>query len=171
MAKTTDNNQAYDRCSATGDKVSWVETEAQSEGPVIMLHSHFSGNGKVEPHQRWSTGFLVDSSSLGGGNLFMRNRGSMGTGHGWTIGWSVPWNNTANNFLVQNPPDVFNWSIGDTGNQDTAPMPVDRGAPKGDLLPSGIIESSGRPVQPLSPYLEQLRDRLEPRAVAAFGYR
>jgi hypothetical protein len=160
-----------DRCSATGDRLSWVETESQSEGPVVVLHSHFFGTGKVEPHQRWSTGFLVDSSILDYGDLYMRNRGIMGTGHGWTIGWSVSWNNTANNILVQNPPGVLNWSIGDTGYQQTAPMPVDRGTPKGPPLPSGIVESSGHPVEPASLYLEQLRERLGPQAVAAIGYR
>jgi hypothetical protein len=158
-----------DRCSATGDKLSWVETEAQSEGPVVVLHSHFSGKGKVEPHQRWSTGFLVDSSDLGSGSLFMRNRGEMGTGHGWTIGWSVSWNNTAAKFLFQNPPGVLIWSIGDIGKQETASMPV-FDAPEGPTLPAGVVESSGTHVQPASLYLEQLRERLGPQAVAAIGY-
>jgi hypothetical protein len=159
-----------DRCYITGDKLSWVEPEAQSEGPVVVLHCHFSGNGKVEPHQRWSTGFLVDSSDMGDGDLFLRNRGEMGTGHGWTIGWSVSWNNTATRFLVQNPPGVLNWSIGDIGNQETAPMPV-FDAPKGPALPSGVVESGGTHVLPASLYLEQLRERLGPQAVAAIGYR
>jgi hypothetical protein len=159
-----------DRCSITGDRLSWVETQSVSEGPVVVLHGHFSGNGKVEPHQRWSTGLLVDSSDMGDGNLFMRNRGEMGSGHGWTIGWSVSWNNTATRFLVQNPPGALNWSIGDIGNQQTAPMPVMDG-PKGALLPGGIVESAGGHVEPPSLYLEQLRERKGPAAVAAIGYR
>jgi hypothetical protein len=159
-----------DRSYATGDRLSWVETESQSEGPVVVLHCHFSGKGKVEPHQRWSTGFLVDSSDMGDGDLFLRNRGEMGTGHGWTIGWSVSWNNTAARFLVQNPPGVLNWSIGDIGNQETAPMPV-FDAPKGAPLPQGVVESSGSHVEPASLYLEQLRERLGPRAITAIGYR
>ncbi|HEX4007191.1 MAG TPA: hypothetical protein VHX60_13530 [Acidobacteriaceae bacterium] len=159
-----------DRCHVTGDKLSWVETQAQSEGPVVVLHGQFSGNGKVEPHQRWSTGFLVDSSDLGNGDLRMRNRGEMGSGHGWTIGWSVSWNNTAARFLIQNPPGVLNWSIGDIGNQETAPMPV-FDAPKGAPLPAAETESSGAHVEPPSLYLQQLRERLGPVAVAAIGYR
>jgi hypothetical protein len=159
-----------DRSYATGDRLSWVETEAQSEGPVVVLHCHFSGNGKVEPHQRWSTGFLVDSSNMGNGSLSLRNRGEMGTGHGWTIGWSVSWNNKAGRILVQNPPGVLNWSIGDVGLQEDAPMPVSD-SPEGPPLPRGIIESSGHPVEPASLYLQQLRERLGSQAVVAIGYR
>ena len=159
-----------DRSYAAGNKLSYVQTEAQSEGPVVVLHCHFSGNGKVEPHQRWSTGFLVDSSDMGDGDLCLRNRGEMGSGHGWTTGWSVSWNNAARNFLVQNPPGALNWSIGDIGNQQTAPMPV-FDAPKGAPLPPGVTESSGNHVEPASLYLEQLRERLGPQALAAIGYR
>jgi hypothetical protein len=157
------------RCSITGDRLSWVETLSASEGPVVVLHCHFSGKGKVEPHQRWSTGLLIDSSDMGDGNLFMRNRGEMGSGHGWTIGWSVSWNDTANRFLVQNPPGVLNWSIGDVGVHETAPMPVMDG-PKGEPLPGGIVESPGRHVEPPSLYLEQLRERKGRAAVKAIGY-
>ena len=157
------------RCSITGDRLSWVETQSASEGPVVVLHCHFSGKGKVEPHQRWSTGLLIDSSDMGDGNLFMRNRGEMGSGHGWTIGWSVSWNDTANRFLVQNPPGVLNWSIGDVGVHETAPMPVMDG-PKGEPLPGGIVESPGRHVEPPSLYLEQLRERKGRAAVKAIGY-
>jgi hypothetical protein len=159
-----------DRSYATGEKLSYVQTEAQSEGPVVVLHCHFFGNGKVEPHQRWSTGFLVDSSDMGNGDLCMRNRGEMGSGHGWTTGWSVSLNNTAHNFLVQNPPGALNWSIGDIGTQKTASMPV-FDAPKGAMLPQGVVESSGTHVDPTSLYLEQLRERLGPQAVTAIGYR
>jgi hypothetical protein len=158
-----------DRSSITGDRLAWVETQSASEGPVVVLHCHFSGNGKVEPHQRWSTGLLVDSSDMGDGDLSMRNRGEMGSGHGWTIGWSVSWNNTATRFLVQNPPGVLNWSIGEIGNQQTAPMPVMDG-PKGALLPGGIVESAGGHVEPPSLYLEQLRERKGPAALKAIGY-
>jgi hypothetical protein len=71
---------------------------------------------------------------------------------------------------VQNPPGVLNWSIGDMGYQEDAPMPI-FDTPEGPPLPRGVIESSGHPVEPASLYLEQLRDRLGPQAVAAIGYR
>jgi hypothetical protein len=159
-----------DRCSASGDRVSYVATQSRSEGPVVVLHCRFTGGGQVEGHQRWSTGLLVDSSEVTDGAINLRNRGEMGTGHGWAIGWSVSWNNKAVSFLVQNPPGDMNWSIGDVGEHRTAPMPV-MGTPVGPVLPSGIIESAGKHVEPASLYLEQLRERLGPAAVAAIGYR
>lgn len=93
----------------------------------------------------------------------------MGSGHGWTLGWSVLWNK-ANTITVQNPPGVLNWSIGDAGQQQDAPMPV-FDAPDGPPLPRGVIESSGHPVEPASLYLQQLRERLGPQALSAIGYR
>jgi hypothetical protein len=42
--------------------------------------------------------------------------------------------------------------------------------PELPLLPQGIIESQGTPVVPASLYLEQLRDRLGPRALHNIGY-
>jgi hypothetical protein len=155
------------RCSASGDKVWYVATQSHSEGPVVVLHCQFRGDGAVEPHQRWSTGLLVDSSTVESG-LHLMNRGEMGSGHGWTIGWSVLWNNEAGDIVVQNPPGVLNWSIGDKGRQESAPMPV-FGQPVGLPLPGGVVESAGRHVAPASLYLEQLRERLGPAAVAAIG--
>ncbi len=38
------------------------------------------------------------------------------------------------------------------------------------LLERGVVESEGKHVQPVSLYLEQLRERLGPKAVAAIGY-
>lgn len=159
-----------DRCSGKGDKVFYVATQSRSEGPIVVLHCRFSGNGAIEPHQRWSTGLLVDECEVPGGSINLRNRGEMGSGHGWTIGWSVLWNNSAANILVQNPPGAVNWSIGDRGEQSRAPMPV-FGESEGFPLPGGIVESPGQPVEPASLYLEQLRERLGSGAVAAIGYR
>jgi hypothetical protein len=159
-----------DRCTGQGDRVTYVGTQSRSEGPVVVLHCRFSGGGRIEGHQRWSTALLIDGCEVPDGDLDLRNRGEMGTGHGWTLGWSVVWNNKASTITVQNPPGVLNWSIGDMGNQEDAPMPV-FDTPEGPPLPRGVIESSGHPVEPASLYLEQLRDRLGPQAVAAIGYR
>lgn len=157
-----------DRCSASGDNIWYVATQSHSEGPVVVLHCRFQGDGAVEPHQRWSTGLLVDGCVTDGA-INLMNRGEMGSGHGWTIGWSVLWNNQAGSILVQNPPGAVNWSIGDKGQQQSAPMPV-FGEPEGPPLRGGNVESPGRHVEPSSLYLEQLRERLGPAAVAAIGY-
>ena len=70
---------------------------------------------------------------------------------------------------MQNPPGALNWSIGDAGKHASEPMPV-FAQPVGPLLPSGIVESTGRPVKPDSLYLEQLRERMGPAALKAIGY-
>lgn len=159
-----------DRVSGKGDQVSYVATQSRSEGPVVVLHCHFEGGGMIEGHQRWSTGLLVDGCSLPGGNLYLRNRGEMGSGHGWSIGWSVLWNNEAGTILVQNPPGAANWSIGDKGEQKSAPMPTPgtkhNGLPD---LPRGVVESAGKHVEPPSLYLQQLKERLGDGAVKAIG--
>jgi hypothetical protein len=159
-----------DRCTGRGDRVTYVGIQSRSEGPDVILHCRFQGGGRVEGHQRWSTALLVDGCEVPDGNLDLRNRGVMGTGHGWTLGWSVFWNNKADTITVQNPPGAMNWSIGDTGRQLEAPMPVSD-VPDGPNLPQGVIESSGTHVEPASLYLQQLRERLGPQAVAAIGYR
>jgi hypothetical protein len=158
-----------DRCTGHGDRVNYVATQSRSEGPVVVLHCRFTGNGRIEGHQRWSTGLLVDSCEVPDGDIKLRNRGVMGSGHGWAIGWSVLWNNSANSFVVQTPPGAANWSIGDEGTHEEAPMPVS-GPSMAPSLPSGIIESAGKNVEPASLYLEQLRERKGPAALTAIGY-
>jgi hypothetical protein len=158
-----------DRCTGKGNKVWYVATQSRSEGPVVVLHCRFTGDGKIEGHQRWSTGLLIDGCVVPDGEINLRNRGEMGSGHGWAIGWSVLWNNHASRIVVQNPPGALNWSIGDTGQHASESMPV-FAKPLGPLLPSGVVESAGKPVKPDSLYLEQLRERMGPQAVTAIGY-
>ncbi len=160
-----------DRCTGKGDSVFYVVTQPRSEGPVVVLHCRFLGDGHIEPHQRWSTGLLIDNCEVPGGGIDLMNRGSMGSGHGWTIGWSVLWNNTTGEITVQNPPGVLNWSIGDQGDQKSASMPTPGQPNNNPLLERGVVESEGKHVQPASLYLQQLRDRLGPKAVAAIGYK
>jgi hypothetical protein len=158
-----------DRCSGTGDLVFYVATQARQQGPVVVLHSTFHGNGHLEPHQRWSTGLLIDNTAVPDSEINLINRGTMGSGHGWTIAWSVSWNNTAARFTIQQPPMSLNWSIGDVGQQQQQPMPTS-GGKKGPDLPSGQIESPGKHVRPNSLYLQQLYERLGPAALKNIGY-
>jgi hypothetical protein len=158
-----------DRCTGQGDKVSYVETQSHSEGPVVVLHCRFLGDGTIEGHQRWTTGLLVDSCAVPDGSINLRNRGIMGTGHGWASGWSVLWNNEAEAFLVQNPPGDLNWSIGNVGEHVSQPMPAGDES-VGPPLPGGVVESMGTHVKPASLYLQQLRERMGPAALAAIGY-
>ena len=53
---------------------------------------------------RWTTGMLLDNCSLPDGGIDFKNRGSMGSGHGWGMGWAVAWNCVAKAYVVQQPP-------------------------------------------------------------------
>ncbi|HEY4357485.1 MAG TPA: hypothetical protein VGN16_17165 [Acidobacteriaceae bacterium] len=160
----------FDRCSATGDNVFYLAVGPGEQGPNVMLHCVFHGNGHVQPHQRWSTGLLIDSCQAPGGGIDLMNRGEMGSGHGWTMGWGVVWNNIAKSYVIQMPPGSANWSIGNRGEQALGKMPTFDPGPELQPLPQGIIESQGTPVAPASLYLEQLRQRLGAKALKNIGY-
>ena len=155
-----------DRCTSTGDNVWYAATGGGVAGPIVLLHCTFLGNGRVESHQRWSTGMLYDHCRLPDGGMDLRNRGSMGSGHGWTMAWGVAWNCEAKDFIIQNPPGAANWMIGCIGT--SKPMPRPFGAQP--TLAEGIADSPGTHVTPRSLYLAQLAERLGPQALKNIGY-
>jgi len=155
-----------DRCSGIGDNVWYAATGAGIAGPIVLLNCTFTGNGRIESHQRWSTGVLYDNCRVPAGGIDFRNRGSMGSGHGWSMGWGVAWNCVAKDFVVQNPPGAANWMIGCMGESKRMPRPFDTQPD----LPQGISDSPGRPVSPQSLYLAQLAERMGPQAVRVIGY-
>lgn len=157
------------RVSGTADNTWYYATQARTQGPNVILKSVFHGNGHIQPHQRWSTGLLVDTCTVSDGGIDLQSRGEMGSGHGWPIGWGVIWNSQAKSFVVQSPPGTANWSIGNRGSEDLDSMPVFDHQPKGPPLPQGIIESPNHPVSPTSLYLEQLRERLGLQAAKNIG--
>ena len=108
------------------------------------------------PHHRWSVGVLYDNvrvsgAERGGGELNIRDRGNMGTGHGWAGANQVVWNCKADGMIIENPPTAQNWVIGST-------------TPK--LSGNGNRDSVNQAVSPKSLYLAQLRERLAPSAAA-----
>jgi hypothetical protein len=155
-----------DRCSAIGDNVWYSATGGGQAGPIVLLNCTFRGNGHVESHQRWTTGVLYDNCRVAGGGIDFRNRGAMGSGHGWTMGWGVAWNCEAESFVIQNPPGAVNWMIGCIGQSRPMPRPFD----KEPNLAGGTMDSHGTPVTPQSLYLTQLAERLGPQAVKNIGY-
>jgi hypothetical protein len=160
-----------DRATGTGDSVIYFATEPRQQGPVVILNSVFHGDSNLEPHQRWSTGLLVDNCSVPDGGIHLINRGIMGSGHGWTIGWGVVWNSAAGNFILQQAPGTFTWAMGNRGPLKSQAMPNGNGSRvHGTPLPSGLIESQGKPVTPQSLYLAQLAERLGPDALRNIGY-
>jgi hypothetical protein len=127
---------------------------------------NFSGNAHagVSPHQRWATALLVDGLRLPDTiartpGIAFSNRKTAGSGHGWDVGWAVAWNVASAHLLVQQPPGAMNWCIGCIGERTKAAD-----------IPEGIYDSPERAVEPVSLYLEQLRERLGDAAVANIGY-
>ena len=160
-----------DRATGIGNSVIYFATEPRQQGPVVILNSVFRGDGNLEPHQRWSTGLLVDNCAVPSGGIHLINRGVEGSGHGWTIGWGVVWNSTASSFIIQQAPGTLTWAIGNRGPLKSQGMPDGKGGRvHGTPLPSGLIESQGKPVTPQSLYLSQLAERLGPNALKNIGY-
>ncbi|HKA91526.1 MAG TPA: hypothetical protein VKE22_27880 [Haliangiales bacterium] len=144
-----------ERSTIAGDNLYTYTTVSRVTGPNVVLASTATGvHTRLEPHERWATGFLADGV-VHDDRLDLVNRGTAGSGHGWAIGWGVLWNSAAAIIDVEKPPGATNWSIGS------------RGAPMGD----GTFDSTGTPVAPHSLYLAQLCERLGPQAVANTGVR
>jgi hypothetical protein len=160
-----------DRATAIGDSVFYFATGRRQQGPIVILNSVFHGNGNLEPHQRWSTGLLVDNCAVPEGGIHFVNRGNMGSGQGWAIGWGVVWNSTASDFVIQQAPGTITWAMGNRGEVKSEGIPDGKGGRvHGTPLPSGVIESQGKPVTPQSLYLFQLAERLGPVALKNIGY-
>jgi hypothetical protein len=154
-----------DHCTSTGDNVWYAATGGGVSGPIVLLHCTFLGNGRAESHQRWSTGMLYDNCRVPDGGIDFRNRGSMGSGHGWSMGWGVAWNCQARDFVIQSPPGAANWMIGCLGENKLMPRPFG----SEPNLAEGIKDSHGTPVTPKSLYLAQLAERLGPQALQNIG--
>ncbi len=140
--------------SKGGNKIFYHSTAGGVWGPNVILG--FTGSGMrshIQPHMRWATGLLTDSSTLDDGNIEYINRNTAGSGHGWTMGWGVIWNSRASTIRAEQPQGTANWAIGNVGTQ----------------AGNGVFDSHGAPVVPGSLYLAQLCARLGPPALAAIG--
>lgn len=117
----------------------FVDNSTRPPGPNVF-HNSISTNANNDsgPHQRWATGTLFDNVTVQGNAINARNRGSLGTSHGWSGANMVIWNSTADSFIVQNPPTAQNWLVGSTGSivEDTT----------FGQQPSGHYDSHGTPV-------------------------
>ncbi|WP_316810132.1 hypothetical protein [Pedobacter heparinus] len=156
-----------DRCSVEGDNIWYVAIGAGQTGPIVFLNCNFVGNGRIEGHQRWSTGMLFDNCKVPNGGIDFKNRGSMGSGHGWGTAWSVAWNCEAGSYVNQIPPGTYNWVIGSKGKSMRLPRPFNNADP---ALPEGIFDAQNVRVDPSSLYLAQLDERLGKKALKAIGY-
>ena len=159
--------------SMGGNKIFSYATQ-HALGPNVVLNFTGTGRAQIQPHQRWATGLLLDNTvdlqqgtGTGAGICFL-NRGTGGSGHGWSQGWAVAWNCTSPSTLLQKPPGSMIWAI---GCKTTPSGPVSPPGTGGPAPPDGIYESLNTPVAPKSLYLAQLCERLGPQALANIGYR
>jgi len=156
-----------DRCEITGGNMYFVWTSSLIGGPNVLLNCTFRGTrSRVQPHQRWATGLLVDNCTVPDGGIDFMNRGIAGSGHGWTMGWAVAWNCIAKTYVIQNPPGAVNWAIGCIGKREQTARLFDS-AP---VLADGNFDSHGSPVEIQSLYLAQLAERLGTKGLKNIGY-
>jgi hypothetical protein len=142
-----------EHCFARGGRHDFV-MHATAAGPNVFFDCAAEDvHADAGPHHRWSVGVLYDNvrvspprvgAKRGDAGLNIRDRGSMGTGHGWAGANQVVWNSRAAEMIVQQPPTAQNWAIGCTADVHS-----------GDAY----WESFGHPVQPQSLYVAQLHER------------
>ncbi|WP_448699206.1 discoidin domain-containing protein [Mucilaginibacter sp. AW1-3] len=156
------------RCEISGGNTYFVWTSGLVPGPNVLLNCTFTGLGsRIQPHQRWATGMLVDNCSVPDGGIDFMNRGVAGSGHGWTMGWAVAWNCIAKTYIIQTPPGATNWAIGCTGTRQQTARLFD----SSPIEPEGFFDSHNEPVAVQSLYLAQLKERLGMQALNNIGYR
>lgn len=140
------------RCFARNGRHDFAQGSL-SPGPNVFLDcASEKSHADTGPHHRWSAGALYDNVRVPDGAINIRNRGNLGTGHGWAGANMVIWNSEAGVITCEKPPTAQNFCIGCRTK--------DR---RGD----GRWESFGQPVEPRSLYLKQLEDRLGVAAVRA----
>jgi len=141
-------------CYTRNDRHQFV-TQSRTLGPNVFVDGLSDiAWSECGPHFRWATGAIWDNVTVNGDKLAVRNRGNLGTSHGWAGANEVVWNSKADGFTVENPPTARNWLIGSIGsltaNSAAVPFPA----------PAGTYDSPGTNVFPNSLYYAQLQDRL-----------
>ena len=141
------------RCHARNGRHDFVMHSLAAGPNAFVFCSADEAHSDSGPHHRWSVGVLYDNVSVHGpqkagfssGQINIRNRGSLGTGHGWAGANQILWNCEADSIQVEQPPTAQNWAIGCI-------------SPK--LNGDGYWESKEMNVKPKSLYSAQLRARL-----------
>ena len=144
----------FQNCYARKDRHQFV-TQSLTPGPNVLVDGlSDTAYSECGPHFRWATGAIWDNVTVNGDLLAIRNRGNLGTSHGWAGANEMVWNSKATGFTVENPPTARNWLIGSVGplvaNSSAIPFPA----------PAGTYDSHGSNVFPNSLYYAQLQDRL-----------
>jgi len=147
----------FQRCLAKDGRHDFV-SGSKTPGPNVFVDSTgIDAKSDSGPHHRFATGQLYDNinvRNISRGELFVRNRGAMGTGHGWSGAQVLFWNTNAT-IIADAPNGAMNYAIGNVG-------PLSSSVPK---EPRGIIQSLNQTVVPRSLYYEQLKERMGIRAL------
>ncbi|WP_052573558.1 hypothetical protein [Haloferula sp. BvORR071] len=130
-------------CHTRNDRHQFV-TGAATSGPNAFVNcSSELARNDAGPHHRWASGLLYDGVTVEGNAINIRNRGNMGTGHGWAGANCVVWNCKADSYIIQNPPTAQNWLIGSIGKISGT---------------AGTYDSNGAQVTPASLWSKQRED-------------
>jgi hypothetical protein len=147
----------FQRCYSRNGRHNFV-TGSRVTGPNVWLDSVVvQSHADDGPHHRWATGALFDNISSD--KLYVQNRRTSGSGHGWAGAQILFWNSSANSVICDSPPGAMNWTIGTQGKRRQGVWPPAE-APC-------WTESEQTHVLPRSLYLQQLQDRLGTKAVEA----
>lgn len=138
------------RCYTSKNRHAFI-TNSKVWGPNVFLDGLAEINyNDIGPHQMWTTATLYDNITAPGGKIFVQNRGSAGSGHGWAGANQVMWNCVAKYLVCEQPPGAQNYAIGCTGKKV-------KGFTK--IQPHGLWYSHNKPVKPRSLYIQQLIER------------
>lgn len=147
----------FQRCFTRNGRHNFV-TGARVAGPNVWLDCLAEDSHADDgPHHRWSTGLLFDNTK--GAELKVQNRQESGTGHGWAGAQVLFWNADHGILICDAPKGAMNWAIGCVGQKKEGNWAPEE--------PEGWWESAGTAVAPRSLYLQQLEDRLGPKAALA----
>ena len=152
------NNILFKNCTASNGRHTFVANGASDVNGIVFTNCSSTGDyTRSESHRRWGQGILWDNITWQNTNVYgilgLHNRGSYGTGHGWTLTNGVAWNIDApsNQIVVQKPPIGQNYAIGcDATVNGSGPF----------VKPVGYIEGTGESLRIQSLYAAQLEDRI-----------
>lgn len=140
------------RCYAKGGRHDFV-TGSRVCGPNVFYNCKAEKvNSDIGPHHRWTMGTLYDNI-ITDGDINVRDRGNMGSGHGWVGVTQVLWNCMAAKIISQDPwVSGKNYVIG--GNYKLGEYKLKR--------KESFKEGNGQPgLMPESLYAAQLKQRLK----------
>lgn len=143
------NNILFQGCHATRGRHAYVSNGASTASNIVFHNcSSTEDLNTIEGHRRWSQGLLFDNIDIFQPQttrpLGLYNRGSFGTGHGWSATHSVAWNvrmPVGNRLLLQRPPNRQNYAIGcqaivTAAHQFNHPIGYEEGTGSAPLIPS-----------------------------------